>query len=339
MNKKNKNEKTWREWFSQYLYLPIITIIASSAISAYISFKFINPPSLPNIEPTVIYNAGPSTEIGAPFRLDLQIDKTPWLITSIVNNGTNDAEKLEVGFYLLRNHNILKTLKKYNPKFLEKRVRESKQEANSFYEELSSLPSESSIQYTFYFDKFIKSLDDDFQLSICSKSKNWSKSAVIKPRYSKSKTFITTIAYAEDKIKNDNQPEVPKSGILIGGYDPVVMSNELFLLLQAKSLISKDEAAGIKKTVESSKEGVLFGGINILKFNELIINGLFSNRVITIEQANTAIEKSRNAGGVMVGGYNVIVLEVEILNVLLKNKKITLEEGQRVIDHSKSKSN
>lgn len=332
-----KDDKS--SWVNKYLYpqiATIITTIITAILTTLLTVKVLNPPPLPFIESTVAYNSGTPTEIEAPFKLDPGVDKDHWLVASISNNGHNDAEKFEVGFYLLKQHNLLKVTKKYNPKFLEDRVTTSKQELNRFYEQISSLPSDSSIQYEFYFDKFIKS-EDEYELSVCSKSKNWSKSTVIKPKYSKSETSIATVAHAEDKAINDRQPDVPRSGILIGGYDPIVMSNEVFLLSQSKNLISKDQAAQIKKAVESYKEGVLFGGVNILKFNELIINGLLSNRIITIDQANSAVEKSKQAGGVMVGGYNVIALQVEILNLLLKNKKITYEEGQAVIDRSKPK--
>ncbi len=340
MNDRVRNGKT--SWFTKYLYPPISAVLIAiviQIISSIIILRLINPPPLPDIESTVVYNTGPSVGIESPFRLDLQADKDPWLVISIINKGDNDAEKLEIGFYLSGKHNILNIQRKYNPRFLEKRMTEPrKQEAKSFYAEVSSLPTGSGIEYRFHFDRFIKSLDE-FELSVCSKSKNWSKSTVIKAPYSKSKTTIMTNAYADDKIKNDSQPDVPKSEILIGGYDPLAMSNGLFHLVQTKGLISKPEAAEIKTTVESYKKGILFGGINLLKFNELIMGGLLSNQVITKEQANAAIEKSKNAGGVMIGGYNVIVLEVDIMNLLLRNKRITFEEGQKVIDYSKFKSN
>ncbi len=52
MNERNRGKKSWSKWFLQYLYPPIVAII-TSALSAYIIFRVINPPSLPNIESTV----------------------------------------------------------------------------------------------------------------------------------------------------------------------------------------------------------------------------------------------------------------------------------------------
>jgi len=126
-----------------------------------------------------------------------------------------------------------------------------------------------------------------------------------------------------------------KSGILISGYDPIVMTNGVFGLLQQKRVISAYDAKKIKEKVEESKDGVLFSGVNVLKFCELTINSLISKEIITNEKANQIIEKSKNSGGVLVGGYNIIVLEVEILNSLLARGIITKEEGQLIIDNSK----
>ncbi len=94
---------------------------------------------------------------------------------------------------------------------------------------------------------------------ICSKgleeleSKSSSK---LSPKYSRSlrRLLNPAVAHAEDKAINDRQIQMfPDRGILIGGYDPIVMSNEVFLRdYQSKNLIWKDEAAQIKKvSVES----------------------------------------------------------------------------------------
>ena len=136
--------------------------------------------------------------------------------------------------------------------------------------------------------------------------------------------------------KWEGSPPLKKSGISLGGYDPLVMTNGLFQLLQSKNIISYDEAFSLKNKVDSSQDGVKFGGVNILKFCELILNSLISKNIISLDQAKNIVEKSKNSGGVLVGGYNIIVLEVEILNVLLSNKLISKEEGQRVIDRSKA---
>lgn len=158
---------------------------------------------------------------------------------------------------------------------------------------------------------------------------------------------IVKYAFAEEVKKSDNNTDEikidwssdVKAGLTIGGYNPLLMSNELFILLQRKKLISQKQAMNIKTDIESYKKGILFGGINLLKLNELILNSLISNKAITIEQANLILAESKNSGGVLIGGYNVIILQVEILNSLLKNKKIEMKEGQQVIEQSKPKNN
>jgi len=78
--------------------------------------------------------------------------------------------------------------------------------------------------------------------------------------------FFVNLVYADSSKKG------ARSGIYISGYDPVVLLNNLFTLLQENGLIGSMAALRIKEEVENSKEGALFGGINILKFNEVIIN-------------------------------------------------------------------
>jgi hypothetical protein len=309
---------------------PLFIAVIGPIVGFTLAYFFIHNPQ-PDIEPTIIYNTGSSyeTSIG-PFKLEEKIDPTAWCIVNVANKGDTPDEDLEVEFQLSKTDNmIVRYSKTYDPPLLSGKIRAFDKTERRFYENIGVFPSASNIEYKLILKGFIKS-ENDYLLFVCSKHKNWSKSKKVSPRFSKA--LLPQMAYAEEK---ESRPNVPKPGISIGGYDPIVMSNELFRLLQDRKLITKDDAREIKTIIESYKEGILFGGINILKFNELVINKLLSNNRITRDQANFIIDKSRSAGGVLVGGFNVIVLEVETLNSLLKNNQITFEEGQKVIDSAK----
>jgi len=116
------------------------------------------------------------------------------------------------------------------------------------------------------------------------------------------------------------------------------MTSGIFRLMQDKGILSSSEAFKIKNEVDTAKGGVSISGVNVLKFCELIIQSLITKNIMTIEQANNIIEKSKKSGDVLLGGYNVIVLEVDILNILLINKIISREEGQKIIDAAKVSS-
>jgi len=194
------------------------------------------------------------------------------------------------------------------------------------------------LEYRFDLKQFIKTTDQ-FKHSVLSRARNWTKSSQIRTIYSRLFVLSLDISRCVQERKETQQPEVPRSGILIGGYDPLVMSNEVFQLVQKKGMISSSDAVEIKAIVESYKEGVLFGGINILKFNEVLINKLVLNRVVSVEQVASIVQKAKSAGGVMIGEYNVIILEVELLNALFQNGRITLQEGQCVIDKARGANN
>ena len=272
--------------------------------------------------------------------MDLQPDSTPWLRLTVINKGRAPDPGFSVEFKLLKENGIRDVLKGYFPYGLRRRVEVSKTEEKTFYEEVATLPEDAGIEYRFDLATFITS-SDEFELSLLSRSRNWSKSAKIEAQEIAACASFGSIAYAEEpplpttKQRQGSQGKSPRSGILIGGYDPLAMSNELFLLLQRKRLIDSQQAGRLKREVSTYKKGILFGGINILKFDELIINSLVTNQALTMEQATQVISKSRNAGGVLVGGYNVIILKAEILNTLIKNNKISLEEGRTVVDRAK----
>jgi hypothetical protein len=318
------------KWLLEHIAPPIITAI--------IILKLIAPPVVPNITTSIVCNTGSLKEFApVPFRFEWKQNKTPWLKLLIKNDGDNCAENLESKITLLKDNKIVIVEKTYEPEVIESRIDTSVTKEESFYEKLHEFPGKSSICYHFHLAEFVKS-SDEIRWVVCSRRKNWSTPSEITLGHFETSNDLFPNVYAAESPDLEKKSPVPASGILIGGYDPVVMSNELFLLLQGNRLITKEDASEIKRIIENYDEGVLFGGINLLKLNELILRKLISNKIMTAEQANAAIEKSKNAGGVLIGKYNVIILEVEILNTLLKNRRITLQEGQRVIDQAKAPS-
>lgn len=317
------------KWSLEHLLAPLVVTL----VTLYIGISYINPPSFPDIETTVVFNSGPiKKQPSTHFTFDLKEDKKPWMKISIINKGNNNDDDLDID-YSFNKKNLIKDIKKkYYPRSFERRVKRYSEDDISFSHKFTSFPVNASIEYDIDLDNFITQ-NNDYNLSVLSKYKNWSKSIRVKVSQINFSYPFLSIAYAKDELvkKSSNL----SSGIFIGGYDPLQMANGIFILLQNKMLITKEDAIEIKKITESYKSGVLFGGVNILKFDEILINKLIVRNRINLKQANSIIEKSKNAGGVLIGGYNVVILQVELLNTLLVNKAITKNEGQRIIDNSK----
>jgi hypothetical protein len=106
--------------------------------------------------------------------------------------------------------------------------------------------------------------------------------------------------------------------------------NEMF---DSFELVSK----GVSFQGTSLPVSSLFRGFSFLRFYEILLNALIKNKILTIEDANEILLKSKQAGGTRISGYNVIVLDVEILNHLLRKGQITKKEGQQIIDNAKVK--
>lgn len=140
-----------------------------------------------------------------------------------------------------------------------------------------------------------------------------------------------------DSLETSNQKQSYGSGIFLGGYDPVVLTNGIFQLLQKNGIITNNEAIYIKKVIEESNAGMKFGGVDVLKFDEEVLNLMLRKGILNINQANKIIESSKKAGGILINGYNVIHLKYEILNYLLKNNYVSKSDAQAVLDNAKSK--
>ncbi|MBC8183700.1 hypothetical protein H8E88_21615 [candidate division KSB1 bacterium] len=140
-----------------------------------------------------------------------------------------------------------------------------------------------------------------------------------------------------DSLETSNQKQSTGGGVFFGGYDPVVLTNGIFQLLQKNGIISKTEAIQIiNKVTDESSSGMKIGGVDVLKFDEEVLNLLLKKRIINNLQANQIVQRSKDAGGILINGYNVIQLKYEILNFLLTNKYVNKSDAQAVLDNARS---
>lgn len=338
MNENQTSISAWicHNWFKKII-VPIIILVVAMIIGSEI-LKIINPPILPNIVTRVSINAGElSTDLSDSFKIDYKSDKVPWIFINIDNEGKGKDNNLDIGFSLLKDNGITTIDAYYSPEGIESRVTKYKKLQKSFHSTFIIFPGKSNVSYKIHLLNFITSFKRgvEYNLSVVSDNMNWGKSISTRIQTASFFAFLSGNTLNSDKNPEKNETTVPKSNIFIGGYDPIAMANGVFSLLQLKKLIGKEDAIEIKETIKIYRGGVLIGGMNLLKFNELIINKLILKNEITQSQAKSIIEKSQKSGGILIGGYNVIVLQVELLNVLLKNRKIELSEGQSIIDKSK----
>jgi len=330
---------TWisNNWFSHIIVPIFIGVVLFLGTRVY--KNIIDPPLAPELKPHAFINTPLLIEtLSDTFEVDYKSNKYPWIYISIVNIGKSKADNLDIDFSLLKNNRITGIDPLYSSKGIERRVTRYEILEKSFFTNFSSFPVDADATYKIYLENFIMDTSE-YDLSIVSDNKDWSNSITYDIEMASFFPFLSETANGNDQTTEKSKSRTQKSGIFIGGYDPLIMANGIFRLLQEKKLISENDATEIKIKTESYNEGILFGGINILKYNEIIINKLILRGRITQSQANTTIEKSKKSGGVLLGGYNVIILQVEILNILLKNGYITLIEGQKIIDDSKQSLN
>lgn len=322
-----------------------------SVVVAYLTTLYVNPQIQPEITSEIFVNTGIEPNTSGPLRLDYISDKTPWVTFWMKNIGKGGDEDLRFSIAFPDKIKIKNIYSNYDPESLKKVITETDQKDNTFSEKFNVFPSDCTVQYRFELDEFIKKIDH-VKSTVVSKSKNWTKGIKITPKKKVTYNFIVSDVFALEKNnyntgfggvavltsdKEDSEKSI-EPGVFIGGYNPIVMVNGIFKLLQEKNIISQTEAFQLKNAAESSKEGITFSGVNILKFCELVLNTLVSKNIITLSKAKEIVEKSKKGEGVLIGGYNVVVLQVEILNALLGSNRITLSEGQRVIDQAKAKT-
>ncbi|MFA5879491.1 MAG: hypothetical protein WC860_04875 [Candidatus Margulisiibacteriota bacterium] len=250
----------------------------------------------------------------------------------VKNIGNKSADNLYIYWKILSNDNeIVNENATYFPRQIQEKCKKVLTKKN-FEEEVSFVQPNAWIQYKIQLKNFIKS-DEDYLCEISSKESIWkneTETSISNFNIENDPQFISNRVSVDKINRNINYDK----GLSLNGYDPIKMSLGLFILLQDKHIISKREANRIEKLLLSYKDGVLIGGINLLKFNELVVVNLLLKRKISEEQKSMIFKNAKNAGGVLVDCYNIIVMETEILNALYKNKRISLAEGQEVIDYA-----
>ena len=334
----NNNKGKW--WFL------LIVFFGGIAAQAFIGNRIFPPrPDRPDME--IIYNhvktIAHKPDVSGNIRIDYESDKNITAMQLFIHNKGSGNDKNFEFKICTRNKEI--ELKPptilYIPTLLKGHVAKSedfKKGKNGCYRKVDIFPPGSRI----YVEILPKSSIQrgDINLEFLSDLQTW-RPIEGQIDYSQkggfsSKTNLIREAFAADEEnKESKSPLKGTSGILIGGYDPVILTNNLFALLQEKNLISKSEAKQIKDVTEATKTGVLFGGVNVLKFNEVILNALIRNDKLTKTETSEILGKSKEAGGVLVGGYNIIVLEVGIMNALVKKGYLNLEKAQLAVDSAK----
>ena len=139
-------------------------------------------------------------------------------------------------------------------------------------------------------------------------------------------------ANAADRANPATAPKTTNSVVYLGGYDPVKLMANTFYLLQVHGIVNTQEANAIKTITEASHGDTLIWGVDILKFNEVVINAMISKGIISRDEAEGILGRSQNAGGVLINGYNPIHLNAEILGALAQKGKIQMTEAQKALD-------
>ncbi len=258
----------------------------------------------------------------------------------INNTGEKPANNFEINIYRVKSTVFIQGLQLiFEPSTLENRVVESFSDDHKFYKKLNQLPPGTKIIICLKTNENIG--ESDIRLEFLSDEQYWRSEedtiTLDSIKESRRFPFGPRVAYSSEKRAPDTDvpKENKKSGIYIGGYNPISLSNNLLSLLQKKNIITSIEARNIVTTNSTSNSGILIGGVNLIKFNEIILNILIKKNIISYSEANEAVSKSKNSGGVLLGGINVIVLEVEVFNLLLEKGLISRVEGQQAIDNAR----
>lgn len=322
----------WVKYCGKEFFTPLVVLLLGALIMALFDRFYLYKYKEADIESLITYNSGPLvSKIVSPFDINYKNDKTPFCEFYVRNSGESGENHINIEI-IFRKQQIVSDSVDYVPFALRRMSELITCDSASFYSKILSMPAHSSIKYIFLLDKFISD-QTDVIYSVMSEKKNWSEKTDIKISSIKLNLLVSNL-YAQEKAIIIKKEDLQKSGIYFGGYDPVMMANGIFILLQRKEHITKSDARDIIKNVEKYKEGVLFGNINILKYDELLLNTAIKRNLITLKQANEILVKAKDAGGVKIGDYNIIILQVEFLTKLLTNKKIQLVEGQNIIDLS-----
>jgi len=281
------------------------------------------------------------------LNLDYETDKKINRFEVSVWSGGDDSagvKDVEIDIRSMRRKVFLSPDIVYDPPMIERHMMKKTITGENINLQLRELPGDTGVFLLMNSDDYFEK--KDITIGVIGNGRKWpavEKQVILKsPKSTFWKNLFSEVrlsassAYAQDITNVTPAPQkTPKSGIYIGGYAPLILINEIFLILQDKKIIDKGESERIKKATEEIKSGVGIGGVDVLKFDEVVLNALIKKKVIHRSEAESMLERSRNAGGVLINGYNVIHLNAEILNALSQKNFISLKEAQAALDRAK----
>ena len=317
--------QTKKERWSFKMFHFAFTSFLIPILVAYFTVLLISSsPKEPDIKLSAVYNSGKEIEYGGRFKIKKAPDKKPWLVISAHNRGRAEASDFKVELKLLTDASIITCRKEYIPDVLKHSVENALCEKEVFYEKIKSLPSESGVNYKLILNRFIKS-PEDFRCSVLSKTKNWSKS--LKLSYIRFLITNTSLAYASDREAQKKQSEIPgydpvsmasnllellktkdliretdvivfekklkgiKEGLLFEGVDVLEFFKHLITALRSNDILNKKQEKVIYEKAKKAG-GILVDGYNITAIQLGILDALFDNGRITVEEGQRVVDGS-----------------------------------------------
>lgn len=351
-NKKNKTKGTSiQNWYQKnrpkwwFKLIGLLVVIVLTAISTNIIFS----PEFPHPDIKITYSYLTTIPFRSDFpgdlRLDYKAEENIFVLLILIHNqGKKEDKYFEFKIFTVDENIKLKPAQIILiPSLLNVIDKANYNDGkNGLYRKIETFPIDSKIYIQITPEAAIKKGDINFEF--LSEYSSWiaieGKIELEDEVESKSWFWlfggieIINKAFAEQEQNETNQKK-SSSGVFIGGYDPLIMTNNVFKILQEEKLITTEQAHEIKTIVEVEKKGILFSVVNVLKFNEVILNSLIRNKIFSKDEALDILQKSKEAGGVLISGYNIVVLEVEILNLLIKKGELDKDRGQWAVDKAK----
>ena len=279
-------------------------------------------------------------DLNLDYQEDLDLN---YLLLYIQNKGKVPSKNFQIKIYPRSQSIILdpeNTEVTYDPTMLEESIVKSSSLTTErmFYRKLECLPIDTSVKIQIKTNLPIKA-DDIIDEFLCD-LKHWKSAQSIIDGRRTNLYFNINNANAETYTitENKKQANLPSYTIIIGGYDPLILTYELIVLLKQKTLINDIQSEHLLKPyeIDITKSRTIFGHLNILQTNKDILDFLVLNKNISRNEADSILKSAKEAGGFVIQGYNIVILEAEILKTLQKKNYITLAEAQRTIDSSKT---
>jgi hypothetical protein len=339
----------------------VIAIIVTRILDTYI---FLSPKDNPNMDITYCFiQTSPyhNTYTGK-FIIKYQQEKdVNGIQIRIKNKGNKEAKHFEINFHVKTASVIVgHPLIIYKPTILSNRISDSLTSASQLYRKFEVIPCESEIFIQIMTSSSIS--EDSVTLEFLCDWRRWNpKPSEIKldepPTDKQSfKTGISWFLCAEgnESIKDtelipltllDKPEEVERLKIgdryknlwESGGYDLGSILFWIYVKLEQHKITDSLYYERINDEGYIRIEGPNYSGhfLDILKYCEITLDLLIRKKIITVSEANSIIQNSREAGGTSIAGYNTLILVVGILDALLENNYISQKDGQRILETAK----